>query len=96
MPQNLHEFIKDTEDLVTIKLDQHRNQLITIDLLLTSFTTTLNLMTVVGGYFGMNLDSSLQERPHLFKAVVLTTTLGSLSLFVGLLFFLHNAALLYY
>ncbi|GLC37511.1 hypothetical protein PLESTB_001755400 [Pleodorina starrii] len=94
--QTVHEYIKDTEDLVTIKLDQHRNQLITIDLLLTSFTTVLNLMTVVGGYFGMNLNSDLQEAPRLFNAVVLTTTLGSLSVFVVFLVFLHRQKLLYY
>lgn len=95
-PQDLDEYIKDTEDLVTIKLDQHRNQLITIDLLLTSFTTALNLMTVIGGYFGMNLDSGLQETPHLFKAVVLTSTLGGLMLFFIFLLFLHRQKLLYY
>ncbi|GIL90883.1 hypothetical protein Vretimale_17151 [Volvox reticuliferus] len=94
--QNLDEYIKDTEDLVTIKLDQHRNQLITIDLMLTSFTTVLNIMTVVGGYFGMNLNSQLQEVAHLFKAVVLSTTLGGLVLFVGFLAFLHQQKLLIY
>mgnify|MGYP001807064916 CR=1 FL=1 len=56
----MHEYIKDTEDLVTIKLDQHRNQLITIDLVLTSLNAALALMTAVAGYFGMNLDSKLQ------------------------------------
>ncbi len=45
----MHEYIKDTEDLVTIQLDQHRNQLITIDLILTSFTTALAMMTVGKG-----------------------------------------------
>ncbi|EFJ48432.1 Mg2+ transporter protein [Volvox carteri f. nagariensis] len=94
--QNLDEYIKDTEDLVTIKLDQHRNQLITIDLLLTSFTVVLNLMTVVGGYFGMNLNSNLQEEPHLFKAVVLSTTLGGIALFVAFLIFLARQKLLVY
>ncbi|GIL57731.1 hypothetical protein Vafri_12881 [Volvox africanus] len=94
--QNLDEYIKDTEDLVTIKLDQHRNQLITIDLMLTSFTTVLNVMTVVGGYFGMNLNSKLQEAAHLFKVVVLSTTLGGLVLFVGFLAFLHHQKLLMY
>lgn len=35
-------------------------------------------------------------RPHLFKAVVLTTTLGALALFVLFLFFTWRAKLLYF
>ena len=35
---------------MNIKLDQHRNQLITIDLILTAFTTVLAMMTVVGAW----------------------------------------------
>ncbi|KXZ42860.1 hypothetical protein GPECTOR_114g311 [Gonium pectorale] len=88
--QTVHEYIKDTEDLVTIQLDQHRNQLITVDLALTSLTLGCGFMTVVGGYFGMNLDSGLQERGGLFKAVVLSTTLGSLALWACFLAFLRT------
>ena len=67
--QTLHEYIGDTEDLVNIKLDQHRNQLITIDLMLTALATVLAMMTAVGGWFGMNLDSGLQEEPGLWVKV---------------------------
>ncbi len=44
--QTLNEYIEDTEDLVNLKLDQHRNQLIGIDLMLTSVATALGMMTV--------------------------------------------------
>ncbi len=67
--QTLHEYIGDTEDLVNIKLDQHRNQLITIDLILTAFTTVLAMMTVCGAWFGMNLNSGLEEAPGVFMQV---------------------------
>jgi hypothetical protein len=147
--QTLHEYIKDTEDLVTIQLDQRRNQLITIDLIFSSFMTAISMMTVVASYFGMNLNSNLQVRrtcaarrcqqhvpgsrlagllpgclaaaagmwvltskehrvdcrcarvrssqelPHLFSAVTLTTTCGSLSLFVLFIYLLRRAKLLF-
>ncbi|GLC60383.1 hypothetical protein PLESTB_001606400 [Pleodorina starrii] len=84
--QTLHEYIGDTEDLVNIKLDQHRNQLITIDLILTACSTVLAMLTVVGAWFGMNLNSNLQETPHVFMQVsVFSSVCGIflLALFVG-------------
>ena len=45
---------------MNIKLDQHRNQLITTDLILTALTCALAIITTVAGIFGMNLDSGLQ------------------------------------
>jgi magnesium transporter len=54
--QTLNEYIQDTEDLVNLKLDQHRNQLIGIDLILTSFSAAVAMMTATAGYFGMNLN----------------------------------------
>lgn len=72
---------QDTEDLVNLKLDQHRNQLIGIDLILTSFTSSVAIMTAVAGYFGMNLDSGLQQVPVLFNIVTIVTTCSSLLMF---------------
>lgn len=54
---------------MNIKLDQHRNQLITIDLILTAFTTVLAMMTVCGAWFGMNLNSGLEDAPGVFTQV---------------------------
>jgi magnesium transporter len=54
--------LQDTEDLVNLKLDQHRNQLIGIDLIMTGFTCALAIMTATAGYFGMNLNSYIQVR----------------------------------
>jgi magnesium transporter len=88
--QTLHEYIEDTEDLVNLKLDQHRNQLIAIDLCLTAFTAAIAMMTAVAGYFGMNLNSGLQEADGLFVAVSVYTTVGALALcglFVGALWY---------
>lgn len=58
--QTLHEYIQDTEDLVNLKLDQDRNQLFGINLILTAFSAAISIMTAVSGFFGVNLDSGLQ------------------------------------
>lgn len=92
--QTLNEYIQDTEDLVNLKLDQHRNQLIGIDLILTSFTCALAIMTAVAGYFGMNLNSYLQEEPVLFQLVTLVSLFGALSLFGAFVAFLWFRQLL--
>lgn len=63
--KTLNEYIKDTEDLVNIKLDQHRNQLITTDLILTALTCAMAIVTTISGIFGMNLDSGLQVRGYM-------------------------------
>jgi magnesium transporter len=88
--QTLNEYIQDTEDLVNLKLDQHRNQLIGIDLILTAFTSSVAMMTAVAGYFGMNLNSGVQEEPILFNLVTTVSCCGALvffALFVGWLWF---------
>lgn len=58
--QTLNEYIKDTEDMVSIKLDTHRNALITVDLVITAFTACLAIVTAITGIFGMNLESGLE------------------------------------
>lgn len=80
--QTLNEYIQDTEDLVNLKLDQHRNQLIGIDLILTAFTSSVAIMTAVAGYFGMNLNSGWQEAPVLFNLVTVVSVCSALMLFV--------------
>ncbi|GIL53590.1 hypothetical protein Vafri_9202 [Volvox africanus] len=94
--QTLHEYIGDTEDLVNIKLDQHRNQLITIDLILTACTTVLAMMTVVGAWFGMNLDSGLQEAPGVFTDVALYSSVIGVALLLLFVFWLWRAKLIIY
>ncbi len=50
----------------------------------------------VGGFFGMNLDSGLQEAPRLFNVVAITTSTGCLLAFGIFIYFLHAHKLLYY
>lgn len=51
--QTLTEYIDDTEDFINIKLDSQRNQLIRLDLVLTSFTAAVSLITAITSLFAM-------------------------------------------
>jgi magnesium transporter len=79
---------------VNIKLDQHRNQLITTDLILTALTCAMAIITTISGIFGMNLDSGLQITPDVFNEVTIATCLGGLILFVGFIIFAWRRGLL--
>jgi magnesium transporter len=92
--QTLNEYIQDTEDLVNLKLDQHRNQLIGVDLILTAFTSSVAIMTAVAGYFGMNLDSGLQQVPVLFNLVAIVTTGSCIAFFALFVLWLWHRRLL--
>lgn len=56
--QTLTEYIDDTEDYVNIQLDSQRNQLIRLDLILTSMTASVALITAVTSLFAMNVRLS--------------------------------------
>ncbi len=92
--ETLNEYIKDTEDLVNIKLDQHRNQLITTDLILTALTCAMAIVTTVSGIFGMNLDSGLQEAPGVFNQITIITCAGAIALFLAFVLFAWRRGLL--
>ncbi|KAF5951411.1 hypothetical protein HYC85_009355 [Camellia sinensis] len=51
----LREFIDDTEDYINIQLDNHRNQLIQLELLLTSAGISVSLCSTMAGIFGANI-----------------------------------------
>jgi len=52
--QTLTEYIDDTEDYINIQLDSQRNQLIRLDLILTSMTASMALITAITSLFAMN------------------------------------------
>lgn len=51
----LKERTDDTEDLINIELDQRRNELVSLDLILTALATAFGFVACVAGIFGMNL-----------------------------------------
>ena len=58
----LDEFIDDTEDFVNIELDSQRNQLIKLELVLTTATLFVSVYGVVASVFGMNLRNGARTR----------------------------------
>ncbi|KAH9603782.1 hypothetical protein KSS87_018808 [Heliosperma pusillum] len=51
----LREYIDDTEDYINIQLDNHRNQLIQLELFLSSGTVAISIYSLITAIFGMNI-----------------------------------------
>ncbi|KAK9287733.1 hypothetical protein L1049_016173 [Liquidambar formosana] len=70
----LREYIDDTEDYINIQLDNHRNQLIQLELLLSSGTVCLSIYSLVAAIFGMNIPYTWNDNHgFMFKWVVIVT-----------------------
>lgn len=67
--EELDENIDDTQEIITLKMSSRRNQIIKIDLLLTSVTAIFSLLAVVVGLFGMNIRNSLEKSLPAFWVV---------------------------
>ncbi|CAM6087709.1 unnamed protein product [Calypogeia fissa] len=82
----LREYIDDTEDYINIQLDNHRNRLIQLELILSSATVMMAIYSLVAGIFGMNLPYKWNDGyDYLFKWVVICGGLGSALVFVMVL-----------
>ncbi|KAH7843702.1 hypothetical protein Vadar_019755 [Vaccinium darrowii] len=67
----LREYIDDTEDYINIQLDNHRNQLIQLELFLSSATVCLSIYSLIAGIFGMNIPYTWNTgHGYMFKWVV--------------------------
>ncbi|KAL0863057.1 hypothetical protein Bca101_042175 [Brassica carinata] len=70
----LREYIDDTEDYINIQLDNHRNQLIQLELVLSSGTVCSAFYSLVAGIFGMNIPYTWNDNHgYMFKYVVILT-----------------------
>ncbi|WZZ30346.1 hypothetical protein YC2023_013747 [Brassica napus] len=79
----LREYIDDTEDYINIQLDNHRNQLIQLELMLSSGTVCISMYSMVAGIFGMNIPYTWNdEHGYVFKWVVTLTGTFCAALFV--------------
>ncbi|KAM7278562.1 hypothetical protein ACFE04_005696 [Oxalis oulophora] len=79
----LREYIDDTEDYINIQLDNHRNQLIQLELFLSSGTVSLSVYSLVAGIFGMNIPYTWNENHgYMFKWVVIVTGVACALMFV--------------
>ncbi|XP_038998572.1 magnesium transporter MRS2-2-like [Hibiscus syriacus] len=79
----LQEYIDDTEDYINIQLDNHRNQLIQLELFLSSGTVALAIYSLVTAIFGMNIPYSWNtDRDYMFPWVVVVSGLISAVVFI--------------
>ncbi|XP_071938019.1 magnesium transporter MRS2-2-like isoform X6 [Coffea arabica] len=67
----LREYIDNTEDYINIQLDNHRNQLIQLELFLSSGTVCMSIYSLIAGIFGMNIPYTWNDdHGYMFKWVV--------------------------
>lgn len=87
--QTLTEYIDDTEDFINIKLDSQRNQLIRLDLVLTSFTAAVSLITAITSLFAMNvsLNPNFNDKaPYSwFVTIAVSTAVLAIAAFTGVM-----------
>ncbi|XP_021764678.1 magnesium transporter MRS2-I-like [Chenopodium quinoa] len=79
----LREYIDDTEDYINIQLDNYRNQLIQLELFLSSGTVCLSIYSLVAAIFGMNIPYTwMDNHDYIFKWVIILSGLFSAVFFV--------------
>ncbi|XP_072950876.1 magnesium transporter MRS2-I-like isoform X2 [Typha angustifolia] len=84
----LREYIDDTEDYINFQLDNHRNQLIQLELFLSSATVCLTLYSLVAGIFGMNIPYSWNDgHGYIDKWVIIFGGASSLMLFISIIYY---------
>ncbi|GAY55799.1 hypothetical protein CUMW_166870 [Citrus unshiu] len=90
----LREYIDDTEDYINIQLDNHRNQLIQLELFLCSGTVCLSVYSLVAAIFGMNIPYTWKTgHGYVFKWVVVITGIVCGSLFSIIMFYARHKGL---
>ncbi|PSS14577.1 Magnesium transporter MRS2-I like [Actinidia chinensis var. chinensis] len=90
----LREYIDDTEDYINIQLDNHRNQLIQLELFLSSGTVCLSVYSLVAAIFGMNIPYTWKEgHGHVFKWVVILAGIICGSLFLSIITYARHKGL---
>ncbi|TQD85448.1 hypothetical protein C1H46_028971 [Malus baccata] len=90
----LREYIDDTEDYINIQLDNHRNQLIQLELFLSSGTVCTSIFALVTGIFGMNIPYTWNEGyGYMFKWVCIVTGICCLFGFVIIISYARHKGL---
>ncbi|XP_057424205.1 magnesium transporter MRS2-I [Lotus japonicus] len=90
----LREYIDDTEDYINIQLDNHRNQLIQLELFLSSGTVCLSFYSLVAAIFGMNIPYSWNDNHgFMFKWVVIVSGVFSAIMFLLIIVYARKKGL---
>ncbi|KAM5202572.1 magnesium transporter MRS2 homolog, mitochondrial isoform 5-T7 [Hipposideros larvatus] len=86
--RELRVLIDDSQSVIFINLDSHRNVMMRLNLQLTMGTFSLSLFGLIGVAFGMNLESSLEEDHRVFWLITGIMFMGSGLIWRRLLSFL--------
>lgn len=78
----VREYIDDTEDYVNIQLDNQRNELIQLQLIMNIAAFVIAFETYLAGCFGMNIPNQLNDADGIFGIIVGSMTIGCLILFL--------------
>ncbi|XP_027349541.1 magnesium transporter MRS2-I-like isoform X3 [Abrus precatorius] len=90
----LREYIDDTEDYINIQLDNHRNQLIQLELFISAGTVCMSIYSLVAAIFGMNIPYTWKEdHGYMFKWVVIFTGMVCASLFLSIVSYARRKGL---
>lgn len=90
----LREYIDDTEDYINIQLDNHRNQLIQLELFLSSGTVCLSIYSLVAAIFGMNIPYTWNEdHGYMFKWVIVFAGILCTSTFTSIFSYARHKGL---
>ncbi|XP_033072270.1 magnesium transporter MRS2 homolog, mitochondrial isoform X2 [Trachypithecus francoisi] len=86
--RELRVLMDDSQSIIFINLDSHRNVMMRLNLQLTMGTFSLSLFGLMGVAFGMNLESSLEEDHRIFWLITGIMFMGSGLIWRRLLSFL--------
>ncbi|KAH6776899.1 magnesium transporter 9 [Perilla frutescens var. hirtella] len=90
----LREYIDNTEDYINIQLDNHRNQLIQLELFLSAGTVCLSIYSLVAAIFGMNIPYTWNDdHGYMFKWVVIWGGIFSAILFIFIMSYARHKGL---
>ncbi|XP_039155482.1 magnesium transporter MRS2-I-like [Eucalyptus grandis] len=96
----LREYIDDTKDYINIQyflfphLDNHRNELIQLELFLSSGTFCLSIYALVAGIFGVNIPyDGNNNHGYLFKWVMIVAGAACTFLFILIIAYAHHKGL---
>ncbi|KAM5156995.1 magnesium transporter MRS2 homolog, mitochondrial isoform 2-T2 [Mantella aurantiaca] len=86
--RELRVLIDDSESVIFLNLDSHRNVMMRLNLQLTMGTFSISLFGLIGVAFGMNLESTFEDDPQVFWFITGVMFLGSGLIWRRLLYFL--------
>jgi magnesium transporter len=72
--------VQSTKDLLDQKQDQVRNRLLFANLTLNVLMLCITVMSVVSGFFGMNVPNGREEDPSMFHEIIFSSLAGAIAL----------------